>query len=501
MIDSDSSSGLEQTSPPPLPEEVPGGFWPDLRCNLAAGVRAALFRPVRLADLRSTPGQIVALVLIGLGLQLLFAVLREGTQGELNFPGLPRAVVYVPLLLLCGSVIAWRERVPALLTAVPVLFCSVGLPYDVAFELLDLVVARDWFGLDGYEGVGGWLWYALYAAWLAAMLAGILRLAQARPVRAIFHAAVFGAVVALPLWYLPSAPLWEARPADEGRAADWDALSREDTFYAQPTLLAHALEALEPERAGVEDLYFVGVAGYAAEDVFMKEMAVVRDLFRDRFDAAGRMVTLVNNPRTVQQLPVASATALARTLEHIGEVMDRDEDVLFLYLTSHGSEEHRLAMPFWPLQLDDIDPVMLKSMLDASGIKWRVIVISACYSGGFIYALKDDHTMIVTAADAFHQSFGCGSTSEFTYFAKAYFDEALRGTYSFQAAFDQARVRIDARESAEGRTPSNPQLYLGPAIEDKLQRLSERLQALRPLLQVKAPAAQSTPAKECRECE
>jgi hypothetical protein len=501
MIDSDSSSGLEQTSPSSLSEATPAGFWSGLRRNLVAGVRAALFLRLRLADLRATPGQIVALVLIGLGLQLLFAFVREGTQGELNFPGLPRALVYVPLLLLCGWVIAWRERVPVLLAAVPVLFCSVGLLYDLAFEALDLVVWHDWLGLDSYQGVAGWIWYALYAAWLAAMMIGILRLVQAPPLRALLHAGVFGVVVALPLWHLPATPLWEARPADEGPDADWYALSREEAFYTQPVLLDRALEALEAERTGVEDLYFVGVAGYAAEDVFMKEMAVVRELFRDRFDAGGRMITLVNNPKTVRELPVASATALARTLEHVGELIDRDEDVLFLYITSHGSEEHRLAMQFWPLQLDDIDPAMLKEMLDASGIKWRVVVISACYSGGFVDVLKDDHTMIVTAADAFRQSFGCGSTSEFTYFAKAYFDEALRGTYSFQAAFDQARVRIDARESAEGRTPSNPQLYMGPVIEAKLQRLSERLQALRPLLQVKAPAAPAAAAQTCLECE
>jgi hypothetical protein len=502
MIDSDSSSGLEHSPPPSGSETAVAGFRSDLRRNLAAGARAALFLPVRLADLRSTPGQIVALVLIGLGLQLLFAVLGEGTQGQFNLPGLPRALVYVPLLLLCGWVIAWRERAPVLLAAVPVLFCALGLPYDAAFEALDLAVRSEWLGLDGYEGAAGWAWYALYAAWLAAMTVGILRLAQARPPRALFHAAVFGLVVALPLWHLPSVPLWQAPPADEGADAAWYALSREEAFYSQPTLLDGALEAVQPERTGVEDLYFVGVAGYAAEDVFMREMAVVRELFRDRFDAGGRMVTLVSNPKTVGELPLASATALARTLEHVGEVMDRDEDVLFLYITSHGSEEHRLAMEFWPLQLDDIDPAMLKSMLDASGIKWRVIVISACYSGGFVDPLKDEHTMIVTAADALRQSFGCGSTSEFTYFAKAYFDEALRGTYSFQAAFDLARVRIAARESAEGRTPSNPQLYVGPAIGDKLRRVSARLQALEPLLQVKARAASSAPtAQVCRECE
>ncbi len=501
MIDFDSSSGLEQPSPEPPPAPV-GGFWSDLRRNLLCGARAALFLPVRRADLRPTPGQIVALVLIGLGLQLLLALLREGVPGELNFTAFPRALVYVPLLLLCGWVIAWRERLPALLAAVPVLFCGASLPYDVAFEALEFVALRGWFGLDGYDGSARWLWYALYAAWLSAMIVGILRLVQARPSRALLHAAVFGVTVALPLWYLPSPPLWEARQADEPERSDWYALSREDAFYAQPVLLERALEGFEPQRHGVEDLYFVGVAGYAAEDVFMKEMAVVRSLFRERFDADGRMVTLVNNPRTVAQLPVASATALARTLDHLAEVLDPDEDVLFLYLTSHGSEDHRLAMQFWPLQLDDIDPGMLKRMLDDSGIKWRVIVISACYSGGFVDPLKDDHTMVVTAADAFHQSFGCGSASDFTYFAKAYFDEALRGTHSFQAAFDQARASIDARERAEGLTPSNPQIYVGPAMDAKLRRLSERLRAIKPLLQVKAPAPPSpAAARACRECD
>ena len=65
----------------------------------------------------------------------------------------------------------------------------------------------------------------------------------------------------------------------------------------------------------------------------MKEMAVVRKLFRERFDADGRMITLVNNPKTAARFPVASATALARTLDRIGEVLDPEEDVLFLYLT------------------------------------------------------------------------------------------------------------------------------------------------------------------------
>ena len=495
----DSSSGPEPILPQPSPESV--SFWSDLGRNLLVGARAAAFLPVRLTDLRPAPGQLIALVLVGLGLQLLFAVLREGVPGQLDFEAVPRALLYVPLLLLCGWAIAWRERRPVLLVAVPMLFCAATLPYDVAFEALDYVIQRGWLGADGYDGGARWLWYVSYAVWLAAIVVGIVRLAPARLPRALFHAAVFGVSVALPLWYLPPLSLWQGPETDARGETDWSALGREDSFYAQPELLEGALDGIAPQRPGVEDLYFVGVAGYASEDVFMKEMAVVSELFRDRFDATGRMITLVNNPRTVTRLPVASATALSRTLDRLGQVLDPEEDVLFLYLTSHGSEDHRLAMQFWPLQLDDIDPDMLRQMLDQSRIRWRVIVISACYSGGFIDPLKDDHTMIVTASDALHQSFGCGSTSDFTYFAKAYFDEALRGTYSFQTAFDDARVRIDARERVEGRVPSNPQIYVGAAMQAKLRRLSERLHAIKPLLQVEAPAPGSAPVTgACRDC-
>ena len=502
--------GLSQPQPT-VPERAgpPEGFWLELRSNLAAGLRAAVFRRVRLSDLRPSPGQIVVLVLLGLAVQVLFELLRVGVQGEFNFQGLPRALVYVPLLLLSAFVIARRERVPALLVAVPVLFCAVGLPYDMAFEALDYAMfgvelgLGGWLGLGGYDRAGEGLWYGLYALWLAAMILGIARITQASLPRAVRHAAVFGIFVALPLWYLPPDSLWEARENAASASRDWDALRREDAFYRQQVLLDRAVNALRPERKGVEDLYFVGLAGDASEDVFMKEMAVVGELFRRRFDADGRIVTLVNNPGTVGELPLASATGLNRALKDVGRIMNPDEDVLFLYITSHGSEDHRLNMQFWPLQLNDIDPDMLRRMLDESGIKWRVIAISACYSGGFIERLKDERSVILTASDASNPSFGCGNASDFTYFAKAYFDEALRGTYSFVAAFDQARARIAAREKAEARTSSNPQIHVGSAAEAKLRRLSERLERLDSRLQVQAPQpapADARSPRACRDC-
>jgi hypothetical protein len=130
---------------------------------------------------------------------------------------------------------------------------------------------------------------------------------------------------------------------------------------------------------------------------------------------------------------------------------------------------------FWPLRLNPIDPPALKQALDQSGIKWKVIVVSACYSGGFIGPLKDDNSLIITASSASKQSFGCGNESESTYLAKALFDEALRETYSFELAFEAARKSIAQREREQNFTPSEPQIHVGGAMRGKLRQVESRL--------------------------
>ena len=198
---------------------------------------------------------------------------------------------------------------------------------------------------------------------------------------------------------------------------------------------------------------------------------------RERFDAGGRTLLLSNDPATLGELPVASATNLGIALGQIGRIMDTNDDVLFLYISTHGSEGGELAVELPPLDLYQIRPAALARMLHDSGIKWKVLVISACYSGGFIEPLKDDNTLIITATDADHQSFGCGNGRNLTWFGKAYFDDALRRTRSFTAAFELARKEVAERERKRGFTPSNPQMFVGAAMRAKLQDLESRLTA------------------------
>ncbi|WP_369932798.1 C13 family peptidase [Xanthomonas tesorieronis] len=246
--------------------------------------------------------------------------------------------------------------------------------------------------------------------------------------------------------------------------------------------LRKALDALQPQRPGITDLYVVGFAGDASEDVFRNETLYLRQLFAQRFDAAGHIVTLINHADNLgahAYAPQASYDNLADTLQRIGKLMDRREDALLLFLTSHGTEQHELYVQFGPgedADYDTITPTELRGLLDDAGIRNRVIVLSACYSGGFVPALKSPDTLIITAARRDRPSFGCGNTASATYFGRAWLIDALARTTDFVESYRLAAAEITAREQAEGEAPSYPQLYVGARIVPLLQRWRAQLQ-------------------------
>ena len=219
-----------------------------------------------------------------------------------------------------------------------------------------------------------------------------------------------------PLWDRPAQAAAEEEQADAGPDP-----AMEDYFYQQPKLLEKALAELKPRVPGHSNLFFLTAAGYAGQDVFMREALTIQSQFDQRFGTEGHSLALVNNPATLEQLPIASATSLRLALKRMGQLMDKEQDILFLYLTSHGGADHKLAVEFGPMQFNDVDPQVLRQLLDESGIKHRVVVVSACYSGGFIEPLKNDDTLVITAAAADKVSFGCSNEADFTYFGRAYF--------------------------------------------------------------------------------
>ena len=180
---------------------------------------------------------------------------------------------------------------------------------------------------------------------------------------------------------------------------------------------------------------------------------------------------------TLEDTLLASSSNLSLVLEHIGKLIDPDEDVLFLYLTSHGSREHQLSVNLMSLTLNTMGPSDLKDALDNSGIKFRVILVSACYSGGFVEPMKNDYTVVFTASNIDKQSFGCSNQSDFTYFGRAIFKEQMEHNYDLLDVFDKAIESIRNRENSEKLEHSEPQLYVGEKIREKLLILAEEIES------------------------
>ncbi|MGH8529618.1 MAG: C13 family peptidase [Nevskiales bacterium] len=271
-------------------------------------------------------------------------------------------------------------------------------------------------------------------------------------------------------------------------------LVAEEIFGQQAALLSKALKGLAAGQQGKPELYFLAVGPYGRQDVFLKEVLYTTQQFKERFATSQRSLALVNNRKKVDELPLASVSNMDAALRAIGRRMNPDEDILFLFLTSHGSRNGELSVELEGLSFRPLTAPILAELLQQAGIRWKVIVVSGCYSGSFITSLKNEHTLVMTAAREDRTSFGCDDEAEFTYFGRAYFEQALNQTDSFIEAFEKARHLVAEWETRDKFTHSEPQIASHPDIERKLAKWRASLTTKRRLPQ-SVPAASMPPSK------
>ena len=252
-------------------------------------------------------------------------------------------------------------------------------------------------------------------------------------------------------------------------------LSRGNIYHGsvesdQKQLLSNFSGTIHQGDPNTTELFFVSFAGDAKQSVFMKEALYTKRLFDRRYQTNNRSVALINNRKTTARHLVASNENLEHILKIMGKKMDKD-DILYLYLTSHGSSKHQLSVDFPPHTVKDFGAVEIRRMLDEAGIKWRVIVVSACFSGGFIGPLKTNYSVIATASDATHKSFGCADDREFTYYGEAIFLRQMSRGVGIMNALDGARDIVQEMEKLQGYSHANPQFWIGSQAAAKLKKL------------------------------
>jgi hypothetical protein len=497
-----------QPAPAGTPDILPSrekGEGLTLRRWLVEGLRVGVFLDPRVAGRKPAPLQI--LLLTGLVLALELALFRLELSGPARLDlqawlsGWWAAGVFLGL--------AWwalptpdtdlgapaGER-PMGVAACFVLWLLSSLPATLVYQGIIAAFAQGWVKSSVFSSAWlYWGFYGLFIIWgVGTAVVLVWRFAGRTWRTAVFMLALV-ACTGITAWQ------FQARAWQEDYAARSDADERprlhlsQQTFEEQQALWEKTMAAVAHERPGVTDVYALVFAPYAGEDVFLRESTMVSRVLAERFDAEGRVVQLVNHAATAQTHPWATALNMERAIDALAQRMDRNNDVLVVYMTSHGASDFKLAASHWPLEVPPVSPDELREALDRSGIRHRVIAISACFSGGWADALAGDTTLVMTAADATHTSYGCGRRSELTFFGRAVFDEQLRKTHSFEQAFARAVPLIKQREIDGGKEDgfSNPQIRVGPGIAPVLRALEKRLDALPPA--TPAPGAAASAAR------
>jgi hypothetical protein len=426
---------------------------------LSALLRLWILRPVKSPPSGSPMAAILLMSAVWLSLWVTIDRWQSQPDPQFLATGIPLLAWYLMAILGLAALLRWRARPAAGFGRLLILALG-AVPVPLLFEsVLAAYLDSVWF-------------------WAAAVGVGVYTLLfLARGLRAFTgetqRAAAFAGLVFIVGFVgfsdaLDAVPdVWTPRDAQSAQHGDAPA-DAEALLFGQAQRIDHALAGVERGTSPQPRAFFLGFAGVGDEKVFAQEISLAARVLGERYEIAGRSVSLINDERDLERAPLATVTGLQYALRGLGSRMNLDRDVLFLSISSHGAQDPAIAVANSQLPLNDLSDEDLADVLRDSGIKWRVIIISACYAGGFIESLRDPQTIIITAAAADRTSFGCSNDRDLTYFGEAFYRDALPGARSLRDAFETAKAAIAARERRERVTPSNPQAYFGKDMEAKL---------------------------------
>lgn len=450
--------------------------------TLKATIRSLFFRPVNFHNINITSDAFVGISLFMAFFLVMFPIYDKLPSPSFSYYNLETHLAFFLLALLISYLsVKTLQRYNADNIAIidSKYIVLVFFSIIIFSQIIDSLVTDNLKYDSEYFEIKYWiflLWPCL------AIVVSIFRIAKRKLVSVIASLLLFIFYFTLPSYYFTEGlwPVWyveskEVKSDSDGHTNNsyWDkakeSINQESIYYSQFDLLQSNKNNLIPGTAGITDLYYIGFDSYATQDVFYKEGQYVQNLFDDDFGTDGRSIRLSNNLKSIENVPMANSENLRKSLQQVSNVMNIEEDIAFLFMTSHGAKNHEFSVKMWPLKLNDITPENLKQYLDDSGIKWRIIVVSACYSGGFIEPLKDEHTLIATASAADRNSYGCSHKNDFTHYGRVLFHDLLAQNKSFLDSFEKAPEIIAEDENKEKRKHSLPQLFIGSKMKEKLE--------------------------------
>ena len=434
-------------------------------------------RPVGFASLL---GFIVVLAALRVALQFLTA----GPHGAFNPYGINALIAWLALEIVAAALIVPAAARMTALTAMVALLVfaefilgTISAASSLAFPATAAAVVV-WVRLAPIAILA-----VVSAWWIGTMVAVIRSVAPTSRLNAFGRAAAVWAALAAVTALVPHAPVFVAQGFDIRTANLWERLyanklpQQEDSApppseaarfeAAQQALLQGEIGRLASPKEGATNIYALGIGGWADQDVFLKELDGGLAAIGGILPIQGHTLRLVNHHETTESAPIANQRNFAASVHAIGTAMNKDEDVLVLLMTSHGTPTgFGLRLPSGVTT--ELTPQEVAGTLDKEGIKNRIVIVSACFAGTFLPPLANDDTIVLTASDAKSTSFGCAPERDWTYFGDALFRQSIRRGWDLQHAFDNARVLISGWEMMDRARPSNPQAHFGPTLVAKL---------------------------------
>lgn len=433
--------------------------------NLALVLRSLIPLPMRGFAIQGTAAQTLLAMVFASGVLLGVDAIDAWPIASVEFWPLSAKLGFLFVITIAGLLAALvgqeSGRAAELLV---VAFLATGL----GIALLDL-----WwrFVADADNDGGRWFLFVIMAAPTA--VASARYVWQGR-LRHLLPALAIAATLVGALWigwhYVPHEPVFLSSDDTDDAEADYARLDIEALYLAQADLIRKQIDGLRPGTPGKTELFGLLVGGTAHQSVFASEVEKTGAILRDRFGAEGHLLSLVNSDDTPMALPMANRANIRAALGALAERMNTDEDVALLFLTSHGGKEI-FALSHWQAGTKDMSSAEFAAMLDESGLRNLVIVLSACYAGSFIDDIQAPDRLVITAAAADRTSFGCSDNVEWTWFGQAFFKEALAETRDFRSAYAIAAARIKRWEWFGLGGRSNPQMWQGGTIGPVLDRL------------------------------
>ena len=209
-------------------------------------------------------------------------------------------------------------------------------------------------------------------------------------------------------------------------------------------------------------LFYVGLALYSEAWSENDVVALEDELERNAdFDVVPLIASNVTSSR--RHFPVADNGTIA-SLVRDAAGRAGPNDIVVVHISTHGGPG-LLASRIGNRPTTTITGRGLATELAPLAGHASVVILSACYSGSLIGALRAPDRIIITAARSDRSSFGCAAEAQHTFFGTAELEGFADPHRSLRDVFAAIRADVARMEREQNDTPSEPQVFVGATVK------------------------------------